>query len=188
VAVDIWVSTSVHEGLIAGWLAASGIGERVTIRRAPGYRHHPTLLRGENPPLPAKIPTLIRLLPHLLTASVIVCAEQTSLWLPRILPFLPMRFIITAHGAGSINDRVDRRRDSAYLQLLPSEFEGAEMVRCGRDPARIERSALVGGDPKEAGPEYQGLGVTLFVLGAGGPDFDFTELRAWLAWRDQQNG
>jgi hypothetical protein len=137
VAIECWVSTSVHDGLIAGWLAEAGIAERVRVRRAPGYRNHPELRHGENPPLPPKIPTLIRLLPCLLGAPVVVCAEQTSLWLPTALPFLPMRFLITGHGAGSINDRVDRRRDSAYRQLLPSRFEGDEMVRCGRDPARI---------------------------------------------------
>jgi probable F420-dependent oxidoreductase len=58
----------------------------------------------------------------------------------------------------------------------------------GRDPAEIERSALVRGDAREVGPEYRDLGVTLFVVGAGGPDFGLTELRDWIAWRDDQNG
>ena len=51
----IWVATSVHEGLIAGWLVEAGIdGARVRIRRAPGYRAFPNLKHGENPPLPPK--------------------------------------------------------------------------------------------------------------------------------------
>ena len=98
--VDVWVSTSVHEGLIAGWLAEAGLGEpQIRVRQAPGFRNHPHLTKGENPPIPSKLPTLARLVPHLLGASVVVCAEQTSLWIPTALPFLRQRFVITAHGA-----------------------------------------------------------------------------------------
>ena len=143
VAIECWVSTSVHEGLIMGWLAEAGIAERVRVRRAPGYRDHPELLRGENPPLPPKILMLIRLLPRLLAAPVIVCAEQTSLWLPVALPFLPMRFIMTAHGAGSVSNRIDRRREAAYRLFLPSEAEGEALVRCGKDRARIVTTGYV---------------------------------------------
>lgn len=56
----------------------------------------------------------------------------------------------------------------------------------GRDPAEIERSVLVGGDPGTSGPELE-LGVTLFVVRNPGPSFDFGELGDWLAWRDEQN-
>jgi probable F420-dependent oxidoreductase len=56
----------------------------------------------------------------------------------------------------------------------------------GRDPAEIERSVLVGGDPATSDPELD-LGVTLFVVRNPGPDFDFGELRDWLAWRDERN-
>jgi hypothetical protein len=141
--IECWVSTSVHEGLLAGWLAEAGLADRVRLRRAPGYRDLPGLRAGENPPLPAKLPLLARLLPRLIGADVAVCAEQTSLWLPTLLPFLKTRFIITAHGAGSINDRVDRRRDHAWLQLMPSAFEGEEMVRCGKPADRIAVTGYV---------------------------------------------
>lgn len=164
--IDIWVSTSVHEGLIAGWLAEAGLAKtglgepRVRVRRAPGFRDHPHLTKGENPPIPAKLPTLARLVPHLLGASVVVCAEQTSLWIPTALPFLRQRFVITAHGAGSINDRIDRRRSHAWIHLLPSVFEADEMVRGGQVGSRVavtgyvkaafrgrtDRSALFGTD------------------------------------------
>jgi hypothetical protein len=142
-AIDCWVSTSVHEGLLAGWLAEAGITGRVQVRRVPGFRACPELRHGENPPLPPKLPMLARLLPHLLGVKVAVCAEQTSLWLPTIVPFLKTRFIITAHGAGSINDRVDRRRDHAWLQLLPSDFEAEEMVRCGKPADRVAVTGYV---------------------------------------------
>jgi probable F420-dependent oxidoreductase len=60
----------------------------------------------------------------------------------------------------------------------------------GRDPADIERSVGVGGHipPSEAGPKLRNLGVTLFTVGMGGPTYDLSPLRAWIEWRDQQNG
>jgi len=141
--IDVWVSTSVHEGLIRKWLDESNLVlPRVRLRRAPGYRAHPELTRGENPPLPAKIPMLLRLLPHLLGASVIVCAEQTSLWLPTLLP-LPTRFVKTAHGAGSMMARADRRRRAASLTLVPADGEKAALVRHGVDPATIHVTGYV---------------------------------------------
>ncbi|MBU3077415.1 hypothetical protein [Sphingomonas quercus] len=136
VDIDIWVSTSVHEALIGGWLAGMGTGQ-VRIRRAPGYRRHPELLHGENPPLPPKLPMLAGLLPHLLRAAVVVCAERTSLWLPRALPFLPLDFIMTQHGAGPVAVRGDKRRDAAKLLIVPSEIEKALLVQAGHDGARI---------------------------------------------------
>ncbi|WP_306213825.1 LLM class F420-dependent oxidoreductase [Actinoplanes sp. RD1] len=57
----------------------------------------------------------------------------------------------------------------------------------GRDPAEIEISVAVDGSPDEKGRPLLDLGATLFTVEANGPDYDFTELRAWLAWRDQVN-
>lgn len=63
----------------------------------------------------------------------------------------------------------------------------------GRDPAGIEVSTSVSGlaahegDPNELGTELHGLGVSLFVVGAGGPAFDLGTLRRWIAWRDGMN-
>lgn len=58
----------------------------------------------------------------------------------------------------------------------------------GRDPAEIERSVGVQGDPADSGDKLHGLGVTLFTVGAGGPDYDLSHLREWIAWRDSRNG
>jgi probable F420-dependent oxidoreductase len=58
----------------------------------------------------------------------------------------------------------------------------------GRDPAAIEISTGVNGKPADRGQELLDLGVSLFTVGTGGPDFDFTELREWVAWRDSVNG
>lgn len=58
----------------------------------------------------------------------------------------------------------------------------------GRDPAEIEISAAVDGKPAEGGPALLDRGVTLFTVEAGGPDYDLSPLRQWLAWRDEING
>jgi hypothetical protein len=138
VAIDLWVSTSVHEALIAGWLRAEGLAERARIRRAPGYRTIAGCAPGTNPPAGFKPLMLARIVPRLLGADVVVCAEQTSLWIPRILNRFPARFVMNQHGAGSVANRGDRRRDAAWRLLVPSAFEADELVRHGRDPARIE--------------------------------------------------
>jgi len=63
----------------------------------------------------------------------------------------------------------------------------------GRDFGDIEISTGVGGgtspvaEPGELGPVLRGLGVSLFTVGVGGPDFDFATLRKWIEWRDAQN-
>jgi len=53
----------------------------------------------------------------------------------------------------------------------------------GRDPAEIEVSIGVGGEPKEAGPQLVEAGATLLTVGVGGPDYDLGTLRKWLDWR-----
>lgn len=58
----------------------------------------------------------------------------------------------------------------------------------GRDPAEIEISVGVQGRPADSAPRLLELGVTLFTVGAGGPDYDFAVLRDWIAWRDDVAG
>ncbi|WP_019816550.1 LLM class F420-dependent oxidoreductase [Saccharomonospora saliphila] len=58
----------------------------------------------------------------------------------------------------------------------------------GRDPREIERSVGVHGDPAASGDQLLDLGITLFTVSAGGPDYDLDTLRRWLAWRDEKNG
>ena len=57
----------------------------------------------------------------------------------------------------------------------------------GRDPAEIEISVGVQGSPEELGPRLRSLGASLFTVGAGGPDYDLSGLRDWIAWRDSQD-
>ncbi|SHH41975.1 probable F420-dependent oxidoreductase, MSMEG_2906 family [Jatrophihabitans endophyticus] len=56
----------------------------------------------------------------------------------------------------------------------------------GRDPAEIERSVgAPDGDPADVGPALVEAGATLFTVGVDGDrDYDLTQLRSWLRWRD----
>ncbi len=55
----------------------------------------------------------------------------------------------------------------------------------GRDPSEIERSVgTPEGDPAKIGPALIEAGVTLFTVGAGGPDYNLSRLQKWLDWRD----
>ena len=158
--IDAWVATQTHEVLIGNWIAQAGLGS-VRIRRAPGYRRteHPEL--GINPQLPAKIPGLLRLLPHLLRARAVICAEQTSLWIPRVASWLPglPPFIQTLHGAGTINSgRSGVRRDAAALIMVASEQERDSYLAHGMDPARIRTTGYV-----KAGFEHLASRVPAFA-------------------------
>jgi hypothetical protein len=135
--IECWVATSVHEGLLSGWLADAGLASHVRLRRVPGYLDLPELQHGENPPLPAKPLMLARLVPHLFGAKAVVCAEQTSLWIPHLLPFLRRRFIKAAHGAGSMMARSDPRRRAAHRLLVPAEGEKARLIGVGVPAERI---------------------------------------------------
>ena len=57
----------------------------------------------------------------------------------------------------------------------------------GRDPAAIERSCGVQGDPATTGDALHDAGVRLFTIGTGGPDWDLGAVKDWLAWRDAKN-
>ena len=63
----------------------------------------------------------------------------------------------------------------------------------GRDPSEIEISVnYLGGRERTEQPEVEGeqqraLGATLFTIALNGPEYDFTAVRRWLAWRDAVN-
>jgi probable F420-dependent oxidoreductase len=55
----------------------------------------------------------------------------------------------------------------------------------GRDPREIERATQApAGNPADVGPAFVEAGAGMFTLGVGGPDYDLSELRSWLRWRD----
>ncbi len=77
----------------------------------------------------------------------------------------------------SFSDIETLNRKSAILD--------ARCADIGRDPSEIERSVgTPEGDPAEVGPALLEAGVTLFTVGVGGPDYDLTVLKKWIAWRD----
>jgi hypothetical protein len=138
VQVDLWTSTHAHEALLGGWSAGR---PNVRVRRAPLFRRR----SGREPLLtrpPAKLPMLLALLPELASADVVVCAEQTSLWLPHLFP-LRTRFVKTSHGVGSMSARDDPRRRAPALTLVPSERERRAYLARGFDPARIVATGYV---------------------------------------------
>ena len=109
----------------------------------------------------------------------------------------PTRTIPMLIGGGG--ERKTLRIVARHADIWHTFAEGDELARktrvlaghcaeAGRDPAEIEHSVLVGGHPEDAGPPLRERGVTLFTIGAGGPDYDLAELRAWLSWRDEVNG
>ncbi|MQA80471.1 MAG: LLM class F420-dependent oxidoreductase [Streptosporangiales bacterium] len=57
----------------------------------------------------------------------------------------------------------------------------------GRDPVEIERSTSGRGAPADVADKLYDAGTRLFVVSAGGPDFDLGALRDWIAWRDDKN-
>jgi hypothetical protein len=73
--IDLWVSTSVHERLLGGWVAALGESS-IRLRRAPGFRTVADDGSGRNPALPAKLPMLARLAPALARTAVVVCGSS----------------------------------------------------------------------------------------------------------------
>jgi len=64
---------------------------------------------------------------------------------------------------------------------------GQHCADVGRDPADIEVSVGVSGSPDELGPKLRSVGASLFTVGVGGPDYDLSDLRKWIAWRDSQH-
>jgi len=56
-----------------------------------------------------------------------------------------------------------------------------------RHPGLIERSVGVGASrPEDFAPDFLKAGASLFTIGLGGPDYDLSLVRTWVAWRDAQ--
>ena len=60
-----------------------------------------------------------------------------------------------------------------------------ECRKIGRDASEIERSAGAPGDgPGADADALVAAGVTLLTVGIGGPDYDLSQVREWVRWRD----
>jgi probable F420-dependent oxidoreductase len=69
-----------------------------------------------------------------------------------------------------------------------SQVLDGHCAEIGRDPAEIERSVLVAGEPERVGTPLRDLGATTFVVTIHErPGLDLTPVRSWLDWRDRQN-
>jgi len=136
IRLDLWISTSAHERILRRLLPD---GLNVVLRRAPGFRE---VADDRNPVLPNKLWMLARLAPALARTPVVLCAEQTSLWLPSLLP-MRTRFLKTSHGVGSMSAREDRRRRAAWKLLVPSEMERRTYLDLGFTPEKVVATGYV---------------------------------------------
>jgi probable F420-dependent oxidoreductase len=58
----------------------------------------------------------------------------------------------------------------------------------GRDVNEIEISTELRGRTQADAEEQVELGATTFTVGLSGPDYDLTQVRKWISWRDSVNG
>ena len=76
----------------------------------------------------------------------------------------------------SFGDLATLTRKSAIL-----DEHGAAV---GRDTSVVERSVAVSAAPSEVAADLVAAGVSLFTIGIGGPSYDLSLVRQWVAWRD----
>jgi hypothetical protein len=138
--ITIWVSTSAHEATLARLFGARLLGAEhaaITVARAPLFRDIPGAQAGQNPQLPPKLPMLLALLPQLRRADVVLVAEQTSLWLPKLFgPFCPP-FVLTVHGTGTWERGNPNRLTAADRLLIPSPLHIDHNVEQGVPEKKI---------------------------------------------------
>jgi hypothetical protein len=57
----------------------------------------------------------------------------------------------------------------------------------GRDISEIEISVDIADSTVAEVEQRYMLGATLFTIGISGPDYDLSDVRRWLSWRDNKN-
>ena len=140
VPIDLWAGTAVHEALLGKW--SVGL-PNVAIHRAPFFVEADGAAEGRKPRTPPKLPMLLALAPCLRSARVAVCAELTSLWLPVLFPWRRLRFVKTAHGAGSVQRRGGPRRWATWRTLVPSQRERDQYLALGYRPDQVVATGYV---------------------------------------------
>ncbi|PZU11596.1 hypothetical protein [Sphingomonas sp.] len=116
--ITLLVISSAHEEIIAEALAAAGLS--LPMRHARGYLRLPQGSR-DMPHLPWKPGLLLRNALPILRHDIAVCAERTSLWLPRAARNIGADFVYNEHGAGPhANFSAPRNRAAARI-LMPGE-------------------------------------------------------------------
>ena len=142
--IDLHVATSVHEEILAEALERLDLSTRIAIRRVRGFVQAPPGQRT-TPRLPSKPLTLVLNARRFLAADVVVVAERTSLWLPRIARRFGIgrrtHFVYNEHGAAPHANFADPRNRETARILMPSEGMAARVRASGHVDAPI---AVVG--------------------------------------------
>ncbi|MEW4468745.1 hypothetical protein AB1K62_13035 [Parasphingorhabdus sp. JC815] len=139
IQIDIWTSTSAHEALLKSWNVERY--SNIRLRRSRLFRDVPSAGLGQNIESPAKLPMLLSLLPYIAGYKAVVVAEQTSLWLPKLLgrfTRLIPPFIFTIHGIGPIAHGRWKRLLSASKALVCNEILCQELRDLGMAEDRVE--------------------------------------------------
>lgn len=127
--ITLFVITSVHEEIIAEALSGLGI-TTIGIRRAQGFRAYPKGTRA-TPHLPWKPRILTRNAPAIMASDVVVVAERTSLWLPRLARGKGPAFVYNEHGAGPHANFASPRNRAAARILMPGAGMAERFRACG---------------------------------------------------------
>ncbi|WP_158726640.1 LLM class F420-dependent oxidoreductase [Tomitella fengzijianii] len=126
--------------------------------------------------------------------------DRIAARLPRLDP-PPTRDIPVLIGGGGLRKtlrHVARHADIWHSFADPDGYPekldalNRHCADVGRNPAEIERSVPWptasddGHTPEQRADQLVAQGATLFTVAAGGPDYDFSELRQALSWRDSR--
>jgi len=116
--------------------------------------------------------------------------------LARLEPPPVRRIPLLVGGSG---EQKTLRIVAEYADIWHTFAEGEDFARksrvldgycgdIGRDPAEIERSVLVAGDPRDRADQLRELGATLFIVKVEErPQPDLGTAKPWLEWRDRVN-
>jgi hypothetical protein len=153
--ITLFVITTIHEEIISEAVAKLGLTDRLTIRRARGFRHFPKGCRNM-PDLPPKLLVLGLNAPAILRHDVAVVAERTSLWIPRILRKMGTAFIYNEHGAAPHANFASARNRFATRILMPGAGMAQRVRESGHADAPID---LVGYIKRDFIREVSGTGT-----------------------------
>jgi probable F420-dependent oxidoreductase len=109
-------------------------------------------------------------------------------------PVRPIPLLVGGSGEQRTLRIVARHADIWHTFAEGDAFERKSRIlddyclEIGRDPALIERSVLVAGDPLSVGQPLRELGASLFIVSVSDrPSLDLAPVDGWLSWRDDQN-
>jgi hypothetical protein len=153
-AITLFVLTSVHEEILRAALTRLGIAD-IAIRRANGFRLFPpgTMHLEE---AGSKLLVLARNAIAIMGFDVVVVAERTSLWLPRLTRGKGAAFIYNEHGAGPHANFSSRRNRYAARILMPGSGMADRVRESGHGDAPI---AIVGYIKRDYMREVSSIGA-----------------------------